>query len=185
MKPWQWGFWVDLSRCVGCRACEYACRHKHPDGPQGRRRVRQLAETNREHGFLTMACNHCASPECMRVCPTGCYEKRRDGIVVHDATKCIGCGRCVGACPFQAPAILPQTGKADKCDLCQELLQAGKKPLCVEACPLDALHIGPIDEKGLWLDEPLWQYTQPAIRFFKGKEPICFWRRDVIEYEEK
>lgn len=186
MKLRQLGFSVDLSRCVGCRACELACQHKHPDTLQGYRRVRLLSEKSREQGFLTMACNHCVSPECMRVCPVGCYEKRRDGIVLHNSVKCIGCGRCVGACPFHAPVILPRTGKVDKCDFCWERLQAGKMPLCVEACPVEALGVCQIDcDAEIRRDNMVEQYTQPALKFIKGKEPICFWRGEENKNEER
>lgn len=181
MQPRQIGFLVDLSRCVGCGACEMACQHNHPDSPRGFRHMQKWSGSHREQAFLSMACNHCGSPECMRVCPFGCYEKKRDGVVTHNSAKCIGCGRCVGACPFQAPRILPLTGKVAKCDLCYERLQAGKQPLCVEACPMEALKLCDVGTQVVdWQDYPLVRYTQPSIRFIKARQPLCFWREDRI-----
>lgn len=179
MEPLQLGFQVDLYRCVGCRACEKACQHKNPDLPRAFRHVDEWAGDRREQGFLSMSCNHCTSPECMRVCPTGCYEKRRNGIVMHNSAKCIGCGRCVGACPFNAPRILPHTGKVAKCDMCRERLEAGKMPQCVEACPVEALRLCEMDEEYMnWQENPLVRCTQPSLKFIKAKQPICFWRED-------
>lgn len=184
MIPRQLGFQVDLARCVGCRACERACHHQHPDTVQGFRRVRQLDDGGRTQSFLTMACNHCESPECIRVCPANCYDKRRDGIVIHHSGYCTGCGRCVGACPFHAPQLIPRTDKADKCDLCHQRLEAGQRPHCVEACPMEALQV--IEISGVtdaWADYPLTRYTQPSIRFIKARQPVCFWRKGTSHGE--
>lgn len=177
MKPQQFGFQVDLSRCVGCRACEMACDRQHPEMEKGFRHVEPLADGLRARGFLTLGCNHCASPECIRVCPEHCYDKLRNGVVIHHRERCIGCGRCVGACPFEAPRINEQTGKAEKCDFCFERLKEGKQPVCVEICSVGALKMIVLDDDMVdFADYPIVRYTRPSIRFVAARRPKCFWR---------
>lgn len=189
MRPHQLGFQVDLSRCVGCRACELACQYQHPGTPGGFRHLERLHADVRAQGLLSLACNHCAVPECLRVCPEHCYDKLRNGIVRHHSEKCVGCGRCVGACPFEAPRINPQTRKAEKCDLCADRQAAGQLPACVEACPVKALQLIVMDEEdgaeaGL-PGYPLLRYTQPSIRFIAARQPECFWRKEADGHESK
>jgi len=92
------------------------------------------------------ACNHCEDPGCMAVCPTGAMHRDKDGLVVHDDARCIGCGRCVNACPYGAASLNKVTGYAQKCDACRSLREAGREPACVTACPTRALRFGDIDE---------------------------------------
>ena len=119
---------------------------------------------------LSLGCNHCASPECIRVCPENCYDKLRNGIVVHHSEHCIGCGRCVGACPYGAPHLNAKTGKVEKCDFCRDRLKEGKQPMCVELCPVGALKLIPLDdaEPSGFLGDPLVRYTRPSMRFYRG-----------------
>ncbi|EGO63723.1 4Fe-4S dicluster domain-containing protein [Acetonema longum] len=137
----QFGFIIDPSRCIGCRACEKACR-KEKDEPFPLRTVQLVVDKGKKHHyFISMSCNHCENPECFRVCPEKSYTKRRDGVVVHQTGRCTGCSRCVKACPFGAPRFNPQTGKVDKCDLCIEHISMGRQPLCVLSCPTKALQV--------------------------------------------
>lgn len=97
-----------------------------------------------------MLCNHCVNPACTRVCPTQATFRRKDGIVVMDYHRCIGCRFCMAACPFGARSFnfenprpfLADTnqsfptrmrGVVEKCTFCSELLAKGQMPLCVEA----------------------------------------------------
>jgi Fe-S-cluster-containing dehydrogenase component len=96
---------------------------------------------NPERNFLSVACNHCENPECMRVCPVGAYSKREDGIVVQNHDKCIGCRLCTMACPYGAARYSPKHRKASKCELCKDRLDAGLKPACVQACAMGALNV--------------------------------------------
>lgn len=97
--------------------------------------------------YVSMSCNHCDDPACVKVCPTGAHFKRKeDGLVVIDTQKCIGCGMCAKACPYGAPVLDEAAKKMRKCDGCLDRIKAGKSPLCVEACPQRAIEFGPIDE---------------------------------------
>ena len=84
--------------------------------------------------YVSLGCNHCSDPACVKVCPTKAHHKRaEDGLVVIDATKCIGCGLCAQACPYHAPVLDETAHKMRKCDACLDRLQRGLQPICVEA----------------------------------------------------
>lgn len=172
----QMTFHVDLTGCVGCRTCELACKDKNDLEPGARwRRVRMLEGGEFPRPFvynISMSCNHCADPACMKACPTQAYSKDDKGIVVHDKSRCVGCRYCMLACPYSAPQFNPKEGKVSKCDFCRDYLQNGKNPACVDACPLRVLHAGDIKSietryhgvdtvKGV----PDTSLTKPFIRF--------------------
>ncbi|MHB8075987.1 4Fe-4S dicluster domain-containing protein [Desulfosporosinus fructosivorans] len=141
----QLGFLLDTNRCLGCGACAKACRNFNQlTSPTGYRQIRKVEKQSADtilQFHLSTACNHCGDPECLRVCPSGAYSKRRDGIVMHLSEKCIGCKSCIASCPFGAPQINPQTNKATKCQLCYERLEHGMPPYCVQACLTGALQL--------------------------------------------
>ena len=167
-------FVFDTNRCTGCQACIVACSIENRLEPS--RSFRQVHTFNdRRHPqlpclHLSMACNHCADPPCLRNCPTGAYLKDPEsGAVSIDGTICIGCKYCTLICPYDAPRYNPQLGYTEKCDFCQDRLQQERKPACVELCPADALRIETYDpaENG----EPVTTMpgfsetlTRPAIR---------------------
>lgn len=179
MSNIQLGFLVNMQKCVGCGACQTACEQKHK--AESNRQVLSVASSRLEWEFLSMSCNHCANPECMLVCPNGCYRKLRNGIVLHSYFKCISCGRCVGACPFKAPRK-KKSGKVTKCDLCYDNIQAGKSPECVAACVTGALQVIDVNRElptyvvKTTSPYPIVQFTNPSIRFVLPKSPECFWR---------
>jgi anaerobic dimethyl sulfoxide reductase subunit B (iron-sulfur subunit) len=146
----QYGFIIDTERCVDCRACVTACQSKH-DIELGVA-WRHVTTTwkgsypNVTFTSVSMACNHCAEPACLKVCPVHAISKRaEDGIVVVDRTKCIGCRACGKACPYHAPQY-GKDGHMQKCDLCVDRLEAGEKPGCISTCPAGALSFGAMDE---------------------------------------
>ncbi len=97
--------------------------------------------------YVSLGCNHCSDPACVKVCPTKAHHKRaEDGLVVIDATKCIGCGLCAQACPYHAPVLDETAHKMRKCDACFDRLQRGLQPICVESCPNRAIEFGEIEE---------------------------------------
>ena len=177
----QWGFIHNNMDCIGCRACEIACKDKNglPPGPRFRR-VMYIEGGAFPDVFaykVNMSCNHCAEPACLPTCPTGAIWKRADnGVVDIDSTLCIGCRRCEAACPYGAPQYSAAVGAMLKCDGCRDRVAEGKKPVCVEACPLRALDLLPIDElrkKYGSLSEvaPLKpaHLTRPALSIMPGK----------------
>jgi anaerobic dimethyl sulfoxide reductase subunit B (iron-sulfur subunit)/Tat-targeted selenate reductase subunit YnfG len=95
---------------------------------------------------VSIACNHCSDPICAHVCPTGAMHKDEQNLVWPDASKCIGCGYCVMACPYHAPFIDEELKASNKCDGCRTRVAGGQKPICVEACPLRALEFGDVSE---------------------------------------
>jgi len=147
----QLGFIHHNVDCIGCRACEIACKDKNglPAGPRFRRVMYVEGGTYPEVFAykVNMSCNHCAEPACLPTCPTGAIFKRKDnGVVDIDSTLCIGCRRCESACPFGAPQFDPSDGLVKKCNMCIDELEAGRKPYCVMACMMRVLDIGPIDQ---------------------------------------
>jgi Fe-S-cluster-containing dehydrogenase component len=139
------GFLVDLHRCVGCGACVLACRLENGWASENPwRRVLPLNLRRRPGGptyFLSVACHHCDEPACLSCCPSGAYEKRADGVVVHLEERCVGCRYCEMACPFGAPRFDPARSVVTKCHLCRHRLDAGGRPACVTACPTEALRL--------------------------------------------
>lgn len=156
----QYAFYFDGTRCTGCKTCEMACKDfKDLSIGFAYRKVYEVTagETVRdENGCISttcvsypfsMSCNHCDEAACVRVCPTTAMHKDPEsGLVSVDAAKCIGCGYCHMACPYNAPKVDREKGHSVKCDGCADRVAAGEKPVCVEACPARALDFGTVEE---------------------------------------
>ncbi len=95
---------------------------------------------------LSIACNHCVHPKCAGVCPTDAFIHRADGIVYIDSSKCMGCGYCSWACPYNAPRYNPEQGQMSKCNFCFDNIDAGLPPSCVAACPMRVLNFVEVDD---------------------------------------
>jgi len=159
-------FLCDAERCIECNGCVTACKNEH-EVPWGvnRRRVVTMNDGVPGERSISVACMHCSDAPCMAVCPTDCFYKTEDGVVLHDKDQCIGCGYCFYACPFGAPqfpngpAAFGARGKMDKCTFCaggpeetgsqaeyekygSNRLAEGKLPLCAEMCSTKALLAG-------------------------------------------
>ena len=96
---------------------------------------------------LSLACNHCADPQCAKNCPVAAYTKDpATGLVLQDTEMCIGCKKCMLACPYEAPAYNREADTVRKCDGCVDWLARGMQPACAGACSTRALQFGEIDE---------------------------------------
>lgn len=155
----QYAFHFDGTRCTGCKTCEFACKDfRDLQVGFAYRKVYEVTygETTKDSNGcfatsctsypLSLACNHCDDPACTHVCPTGAMHKDAEtGLVSVDAEKCVGCGYCHMACPYNAPKVDREKGHSVKCDGCAERVAEGKAPACVEACSMRALSFGPMD----------------------------------------
>lgn len=152
------GFALDLEACIGCKACQVACKDKHglAPGVLWRRVVEVAGGGWKRRGatwhdasvtyFVSVSCMHCEKPICVEVCPTKAMTQGDDGIVFVDATRCMGCRYCAWACPYGAPQFDEAAGLMTKCDLCRDELDAGRDPACVAACPMRVLTVEMLDD---------------------------------------
>ncbi|ATE66312.1 4Fe-4S dicluster domain-containing protein [Rhizorhabdus dicambivorans] len=169
---------LNLDRCIGCWACAVACKQENSVG-EGLwwQSVDTIGGPTLDTSFGVFPdvqkyyrprnCFHCASPPCLPVCPTGALSKRADGIVEIIEAKCIGCGLCVPACPYDAieinavDPILPhgledghgaaevaprKAGMVEKCTFCSHRVDMGQQPACVAACPTNVITFGDVDD---------------------------------------
>ncbi|MBI2937570.1 MAG: 4Fe-4S dicluster domain-containing protein [Thaumarchaeota archaeon] len=181
-KENQVGWLINLERCVGCRACEGACKNENKVavGVRWRRVVtRQKGEyPSPVKYYVTSACHHCAQPACIKSCPVDAITKRaKDGIVLIDQEKCIGCRRCIWACPYGAPQYNPETNKVEKCTYCVHRIDKGLKPACALTCmglALDNRALADIDKTHATASQEITgfnpTFTEPSTRFIKAKK---------------
>lgn len=153
------GMLYDATLCVGCRACQSACK-KRSNLPaetdhQGLYEMPhdlsaytwtmiKLYKDQSAHSFVKNQCMHCVEPACVSVCPVAALEKLPSGPVIYHGERCIGCRYCMAACPFGIPKSqwdknLPLI---QKCDFCADLQARGEEPACGAACPTGALIYG-------------------------------------------
>jgi len=143
----------DATKCVGCRACEVACKEwndlpleAEPPSDTTAHTWTLIKQYQGEAGesFRKYQCMHCLHPACVSVCTVGALSKTEEGPVVYDTGKCIGCRYCQYACPFGVPKFEWENplGLIGKCTFCADRLADGLIPACVEACPAGALTFG-------------------------------------------
>jgi formate dehydrogenase iron-sulfur subunit len=170
------GFFTDTSVCIGCKACEVACKewnHVPEDGLEFTgesydntgalgadtwRHVAFIEQPTRVDGvepggdggmrwlMSSDVCKHCTSAACLDVCPTGALFRTEFGTVVIQEDVCNGCGYCVSACPFGVIDRREGDGRAWKCTLCYDRLKDGQEPACAKACPTDSIQFGELDD---------------------------------------
>jgi molybdopterin-containing oxidoreductase family iron-sulfur binding subunit len=162
----RWGLLIDTTQCApGCDACVRACNRENglsggsaPTDAQWIRKVEIRERRSGRAASVPVMCQHCASPPCVDVCPTGASFKRADGIVLVDRHRCIGCRYCMMACPYKARSFVHEPladqraqvprgkGCVEGCTLCVHRIDAGGKPACVESCPAQAIVFGDLDD---------------------------------------
>jgi formate dehydrogenase iron-sulfur subunit len=163
------GFFTDTSVCIGCKACEVACKEWNgvPDdilgftgqsydnsGALGADRWRHVAFIEQQvpaaDGVRWLmssdVCKHCTEAGCLDACPTGAIFRSEFGTVVIQEDVCNGCGYCVVACPFGVIDRRERDGRAFKCTMCYDRLKDGLEPACAKACPTESIQFGPLDE---------------------------------------
>ncbi|MFC1823661.1 4Fe-4S dicluster domain-containing protein [Thermodesulfobacteriota bacterium] len=142
---------VDIKYCIGCWACEMACKQEN-NVPVGIKWINVIKVGPKMVGdrlmmdFIPMRCRHCSKAPCIEACPEDAITKRSDGIVLIDRESCIGCLNCAEVCPFKAIQFNEQTGTVEKCTLCVHRIDTGLEPACVLACPSKCIHFGAINE---------------------------------------
>src|ERR671927_332499 len=167
------GFFTDTTICIGCKACEVACKqwNQLPDdgfaftamsydntvelGASTWRHVafieRPVALSNQNAGafswlFSSDVCKHCARAGCLESCPTGAIIRTEFGSVYVQPDVCNGCGYCVVTCPFGVIDRRPDDGRAFKCTFCYDRQHAGLQPACATACPTGSILFGDLDD---------------------------------------
>ena len=139
---------IDLERCIGCKSCEVACKQEHGLGPgEYRNKVVWLGDPEKPAlDFLTVSCQHCDRPACLRACPVNPKAITKDpvtGIARVDEDRCTGCGECVIACPYGAMGYDAVDHHAVKCDLCTDRREKGAPTTaCASVCPGHAITFG-------------------------------------------
>ena len=175
------GMFVDTSICIGCKACQVACKEWNdlegePDHFQevdGRLKAvnftgnsydntGHLSATNWRHVrfvekidpdrsnvawyMMSDSCKHCVQAGCLEVCPTHALERTDLGNVIIQQDVCNGCRACIAACPFGVISYNHQTGRVNKCTLCDDRIHKGLETACAKACPTDSIVYGEVDE---------------------------------------
>jgi len=155
---------VDISRCIGCKGCEVACKEwndlkveptanfgsyqSHQDLTPNTWLLMRFNEVETGDGginwFITKdACHHCEEPGCLYACPSpGAIVQYENGIVDFNQDNCIGCQYCVAGCPFDIPRFDASTKKVYKCNMCIDRVEAGLEPACAKTCPTNAISWG-------------------------------------------
>jgi formate dehydrogenase iron-sulfur subunit len=166
------GFFTDTSICIGCKACEVACKEWNGLEEDGLDFTGQSydntgdlgADTWRHVAFVEQSvardadgagvrwlmssdvCKHCTHAACLDVCPTGALFRTEFGTVVVQEDVCNGCGYCIPACPFGVIDRRERDGRAWKCTLCYDRLKADMEPACAQACPTDSIQFGELPD---------------------------------------
>jgi protein NrfC len=177
----RYGMVFDETACIGCTACTDACRTVN-NVPEGQSRLEIVRSEpigeypNISYQFSRVSCQHCDNAPCVHVCPTGAaFTDPTTGIVDVTSDKCVGCGYCLAACPYQVRFFHEETKSADKCNFCRDTnLKAGKLPACVESCPTKALVFGDLNDPNSQINKVISNNTVYRDKVTLGTEPKLY-----------
>jgi formate dehydrogenase iron-sulfur subunit len=184
------GFLTDSTLCIGCKACEVACKEWNQIGDDGFdwtgtsydnsatlghstwRHVKFVEEgatpgqggnspDTFSWGFSSDVCKHCENAGCLEACPTGAIVRTEFGGVYVQSDVCNGCAYCVVACPFGVIERNPADGRAFKCTFCYDRQKAGLQPACATACPTESIKFGKLSKMR---DEARWRMDELQAR---------------------
>ncbi len=191
----RWGLLIDTNKCKkGCSDCVTACNKENGLGPAKSEAtraqwIRKIDLTHNKTGresSLPVMCQHCDTPPCVDVCPTGASMKRADSIVLVDKHICIGCRYCMMACPFKARSFVHEPvhdqsvnaprgmGTVEACTLCVHRIDKGRIPACVESCEAaghSAILFGDLKDPDSPISKALEAYPSIALRDDLGLNP--------------
>lgn len=162
---------VDLAKCRNAKKCQSSCNKNHYiTGENAWIKIYKMQDSKRSAPYWQPTlCQHCDEPPCVKVCPVDATFKRKDGIVLIDNERCIGCRFCMAACPYSVrifnwsdpwqgeaveqaqytpdyAGVPSRKGTVDKCDFCPHMIDKGEMPHCVTACPNDVFAFGDLYE---------------------------------------
>lgn len=206
----RYGMVIDVKRCVACSTCVTGCKiennlpqnvwwnrvvnegGENPDSPSGTYAKGDLAMAS-----YTMSCQHCGNAACVDVCPSGAtWKDEETGIVLNDTDKCIGCGMCIEACPYDVRVLLEEepvfyadfgfgaqgtlkhiAGTVGKCQLCHHRVKDGEVPFCVEVCPGRARIFGDLDDPSSEIAKLVAESDLEQLRPEAGTDPHVYLMR--------
>jgi formate dehydrogenase iron-sulfur subunit len=188
------GVLVDLTRCIGCRGCQVACKSWND---------RKTGKTSLEHdgnftnpkqlnsdtftrigfieqdkdaqpvwSFIKSQCMHCDDPACLSACPVGAFSKTEQGAVVYNFGRCIGCRYCMVACPFNIPKYEWESTSPwiRKCTFCADRLAVDQVPACIKVCPTNVMFFGPLEEIKKEAEKRLKENPGKYVNHIYGKD---------------
>lgn len=203
----RFGMVIDTYRCIGCHTCSVACKGEndipvdvwwnraltiggdHMDTPAG-------VFPNLKMSHITLACQHCENPACVKVCPVGAtYKDSETGVVRQDYDKCIGCRMCMAACPYtgvrsfnweepkhyvdfpigDSDVPAHQKHVVEKCTMCWHRLAKGLEPACVEACPARARYWGDFNDPSSEVSQLIASRSYKRLLEDRGTEPNVYY----------
>jgi tetrathionate reductase subunit B len=208
----KFAFIVDVNKCIGCGACCVADRNEYQvpegyyrtwverfviddqdnvfvDSPRGgldgfTEDRPDVTNPVRDTFFVPKLCNMCEKPTCVQVCPVGASFRSKDGFVLVDEKRCVGCGYCVQACPYSARFLSPVRRTAEKCTWCYHRVRQDMAPACVGVCPVRARKFGDLNDRNSEVYKLL--HEPRVISVLKpemGNRPALYYlglRREVI-----
>jgi formate dehydrogenase iron-sulfur subunit len=186
------GALIDLTKCIGCRGCQVACKNWNGRGVKKTvidgnftnppklnsetYTLVQFVETSEKNDlnwdFIKVQCMHCKEPACASACPVGAFEKLPNGPVVYTQEKCIGCRYCMMACPFGVPKYEwdKKYPIVQKCTFCAERLADGMIPACAKSCAPGAIYFDDHEKVLAEAEKRIADHPDKYVNHIYGKE---------------